>query len=57
MFGVTGIPIRHEFGLNGLEFGSLTATPVLTCAPVQPAARHMDRQIGRADRDILIIRT
>jgi MFS transporter, NNP family, nitrate/nitrite transporter len=20
MFGVTGIPIRHEFGLNGLEF-------------------------------------
>jgi NNP family nitrate/nitrite transporter-like MFS transporter len=32
MFGVTGIPIRHELGLNGLEFGSLTATPVLTCA-------------------------
>jgi MFS transporter, NNP family, nitrate/nitrite transporter len=30
MFGVIGIPIRKELGLNGLEFGLLTSTPVLT---------------------------
>ncbi len=29
MFGVTGIPIRKELGLNATEFGVLTATPVL----------------------------
>jgi MFS transporter, NNP family, nitrate/nitrite transporter len=32
MFGVIGIPIRKELGLNGLEFGLLTSTPVLTGA-------------------------
>ena len=32
MFGVTGIPIRKELGLNASEFGLLTATPVLTGA-------------------------
>jgi NNP family nitrate/nitrite transporter-like MFS transporter len=32
MFGVIGIPIKNELGLNGLEFGLLTSTPVLTGA-------------------------
>ncbi len=30
MFGVIGIPIKQELGLNATEFGILTATPVLT---------------------------
>jgi len=29
MFGVIGIPIRRELGLNNALFGLLTATPVL----------------------------
>src|SRR6516165_7744845 len=32
MFGVIGIPIKNELGLNGVEFGLLTSTPVLTGA-------------------------
>ena len=32
MFGVTGIPIREQLSLNSVEFGLLTATPVLTGA-------------------------
>ena len=32
MFGVTGIPIRKQLGLNASEFGLLTATPILTGA-------------------------
>ncbi len=32
MFGVTGIPIREQLDLNSVEFGLLTATPVLTGA-------------------------
>jgi NNP family nitrate/nitrite transporter-like MFS transporter len=32
MFGVIGIPIRKQLGLNASEFGLLTATPVLTGA-------------------------
>jgi len=30
MFGVIGIPIKKQLGLNATEFGLLTATPVLT---------------------------
>jgi NNP family nitrate/nitrite transporter-like MFS transporter len=30
MFGVIGIPIQDELGLNGLQFGILTSTPILT---------------------------
>jgi MFS transporter, NNP family, nitrate/nitrite transporter len=30
MFGVIGIPIKKELGLNATQFGILTATPVLT---------------------------
>ncbi|MGH8257490.1 MAG: MFS transporter, partial [Steroidobacteraceae bacterium] len=32
MFGVTGIPIRRQLGLDGFEFGLLTAAPILTGA-------------------------
>jgi len=32
MFGAIGIPIKNELGLNGVEFGMLTSTPVLTGA-------------------------
>jgi NNP family nitrate/nitrite transporter-like MFS transporter len=32
MFGVIGIPLKKILGLNGTEFGLLTATPVLTGA-------------------------
>ena len=32
MFGVIGIPIRRELGLNAFEFGLPTATPILTGA-------------------------
>ncbi len=30
MFGVIGIPLKKQLGLNATEFGLLTATPVLT---------------------------
>jgi NNP family nitrate/nitrite transporter-like MFS transporter len=32
MYGVTGIPIRAQLGLDSTQFGLLTATPVLTGA-------------------------
>ncbi len=48
MFGVTGIPIREQLGLNSLEFGLLTATPVLTGALFRlPLGIWTDRLGGR----------
>ena len=48
MFGVTGIPIRRELGLNASEFGLLTATPVLTGALFRlPLGIWTDRFGGR----------
>jgi NNP family nitrate/nitrite transporter-like MFS transporter len=48
MFGVTGIPIRRELGLNNSEFGLLTATPVLTGALFRlPLGIWTDRFGGR----------
>jgi MFS transporter, NNP family, nitrate/nitrite transporter len=48
MFGVIGIPIRNELGLNGLEFGLLTSTPVLTGALFRlPLGIWTDRFGGR----------
>jgi MFS transporter, NNP family, nitrate/nitrite transporter len=48
MFGVTGIPIRKELGLNATEFGLLTATPVLTGALFRlPLGIWTDRFGGR----------
>ena len=56
MFGVTGIPIRKELGLNASEFGLLTATPVLTGALFRlPLGIWTDRFGGRIVMFILLI--
>ena len=48
MFGVVGIPIRHELGLNAAEFGLLTSMPVLTGALFRlPLGISTDRFGGR----------
>src|SRR5215468_4910224 len=48
MFGVTGIPIRAQLGLNSTQFGLLTATPVLTGALFRlPLGIWTDRFGGR----------
>jgi MFS transporter, NNP family, nitrate/nitrite transporter len=49
MFGVIGIPIRQQLGLNNTEFGLLTATPVLLGALMRlPLGIWTDRYGGRA---------
>ncbi len=56
MFGVTGIPIRRELGLNALEFGLLTSTPVLTGALFRlPLGIRTDRFGGRIVMFLLLI--
>ena len=56
MFGVTGIPIRRELGLNALEFGLLTSTPVLTGALFRlPLGIWTDRFGGRIVMFLLLI--
>ncbi|OJU24283.1 MAG: MFS transporter [Nitrobacter sp. 62-13] len=48
MFGVVGIPIREQLGLDSTEFGLLTATPVLTGAIFRlPLGIWTDRFGGR----------
>jgi NNP family nitrate/nitrite transporter-like MFS transporter len=48
MFGVTGIPIRAQLGLDSTELGLLTATPVLTGALFRlPLGIWTDRFGGR----------
>ncbi|WP_249936998.1 nitrate/nitrite transporter [Roseateles sp. DAIF2] len=48
MFGVIGIPIKKQLGLNATEFGLLTATPVLTGSLVRvPLGIWTDRYGGR----------
>jgi len=48
MFGVTGIPIREQLGISSVEFGLLTATPVLTGALFRlPLGIWTDRLGGR----------
>jgi len=48
MFGVTGIAIREQLGLSSVEFGLLTATPVLTGALFRlPLGIWTDRLGGR----------
>ncbi|MES2043168.1 MAG: nitrate/nitrite transporter [Pseudomonadota bacterium] len=55
MFGVTGIPIRHELGLNASEFGLLTATPILTGALLRlPFGIWTDRFGGRIVMALLL---
>ena len=56
MFGVTGIPIRKELGLNASEFGLLMATPVLTGALFRlPLGIWTDRFGGRIVMFILLV--
>jgi NNP family nitrate/nitrite transporter-like MFS transporter len=48
MFGVTGIPIRTQLGLDSTQFGLLTATPILTGALFRlPLGIWTDRFGGR----------
>jgi MFS transporter, NNP family, nitrate/nitrite transporter len=56
MFGVTGIPIRKDLGLNATEFGLLTATPVLTGAVFRlPLGIWTDRLGGRLVMLLLLL--
>jgi NNP family nitrate/nitrite transporter-like MFS transporter len=56
MFGVIGIQIRNELGLNGLEFGLLTSTPVLTGALLRlPLGIWTDRFGGRIVMFLLLL--
>ena len=55
MFGVTGIPIREQLGLDSTQFGLLTATPVLTGALFRlPLGIWTDRFGGRIIMLILL---
>src|SRR5210317_2305281 len=48
MFGVIGIPIKQELGLNATQFGILTATPVLTGSLFRvPLGMWTDKYGGR----------
>jgi NNP family nitrate/nitrite transporter-like MFS transporter len=56
MFGVTGIPIREELGLDATQFGLLTATPVLTGALFRlPLGIWTDRFGGRIIMLLLLV--
>ena len=56
MFGVIGIPIKNELGLNGVEFGLLTSTPVLTGALFRlPLGIWTDRFGGRIVMFVLLV--
>src|SRR6478736_4309088 len=56
MFGVTGIPIREQLGLDSTQFGLLTATPVLTGALFRlPLGIWTDRFGGRIVMFLLLV--
>lgn len=56
MFGVTGIPIREQLGLDSTQFGLLTATPVLTGAVFRvPLGIWTDRFGGRIVMFLLLL--
>lgn len=56
VFGVIGIPIRKELGLNATEFGLLTATPVLSGAALRlPLGIWTDRFGGRTVMTVLLL--
>ncbi len=56
VFGVIGIPIRKELGLNATEFGLLTATPVLSGAALRlPLGIWTDRFGGRVVMTVLLL--
>ena len=55
MFGVIGIPLRKQLGLNATEFGLLTATPVLTGSLIRvPLGIWTDRYGGRPVMAVLL---
>jgi NNP family nitrate/nitrite transporter-like MFS transporter len=55
MFGVLGIQLREDLGLNSTEFGLLTATPVLTGAVMRlPLGAWTDRFGGRIVMTVLL---
>ena len=48
MFGVIGIPLKKQLGLNATQFGLLTAMPVLTGSLIRvPLGIWTDRYGGR----------
>lgn len=56
MFGVIGIQLRTDLGLNSTEFGLLTATPVLTGALLRlPLGIWTDRFGGRVVMTTLLV--
>lgn len=56
MFGVIGIPLRRELGLNATEFGLLTSTPILTGALFRlPLGIWTDRFGGRIVMVVLLV--
>ncbi|MBX9960190.1 MAG: NarK/NasA family nitrate transporter [Burkholderiaceae bacterium] len=58
MFGVIGIPIKKQLGLNATEFGLLTAMPVLTGSLVRvPLGIWTDKYGGRIVMAILMAST
>ncbi len=55
MFGVIGIPLKKQLGLNATEFGLLTAMPVLTGSLVRvPLGIWTDRYGGRIVMTVLM---
>lgn len=55
MFGVIGIPIRQQLGLNNTQFGLLTSTPVLLGALMRlPLGIWTDRFGGRVVFTVLL---
>ena len=55
MYGVIGIPLRNELGLSAVEFGILTATPILSGALIRlPLGMWTDRFGGRLVMMVLL---
>lgn len=56
LFGVIGIPIRKELGLDATQFGLLSATPILSGALLRlPVGAWTDRSGGRTVIRILLV--
>ena len=58
MFGIIGIPLQKQLGLNATEFGLLTAMPVLSGSLVRvPLGIWTDRYGGRIVMTIIMVLT
>ena len=56
MFGVVGVPIRRQLGLNNTQFGLLTSTPILLGALMRlPLGVWTDRFGGRPVFTLLLL--